>query len=222
MVSVEASVGIEYCQAPISELRLYRASIAWTLPIAPLRDQVLDLVVEDRAGVLAADLEDGLGLLLRGDDRRPFLDGADHRLLAVDGLARLHRVDRHPGVPVVGHADQHGVDVLAGEDLAIVDIGLDLAAEDLLGVRSPALVQVGGGDQLDAGHLERRLGVDEADDAHADRGDPDAVVRPGRLRRLDRGLELVDVVGERVVATVDAAEAAATDLRNDRRESSSG
>ena len=38
-------------------------------------DQLLDLVVENRAGVLAADLEDGLGLLLRGDDGRPFVDG---------------------------------------------------------------------------------------------------------------------------------------------------
>jgi hypothetical protein len=31
----EASVGIEYCQAPIGELRLYRASTALTAPIAP-------------------------------------------------------------------------------------------------------------------------------------------------------------------------------------------
>ena len=137
-----------------SELRLYRASMACTLPIEPGLDQLLDLVVEDRAGVLAADLEDGLGLLLGGDDVRPFVDAADHRLLAVDGLAGLHGVDRHPGVPVVGNADQDRVDVLAGEDLAIVDIGLDLVAEDFLGMGAPAFVQVGGGDQLDAGDLE--------------------------------------------------------------------
>ena len=117
-------------------------------------DQLLDLVVEDRAGELAADLEDGLGFLLRGDDGRPFLDVADHRLLAVDRLARLHGVDRHPGMPVVGNADEHGVDVLASQDLAIVDIGLDLVAEDLLGVGAPAFVEVGGGDQLDARDLE--------------------------------------------------------------------
>ena len=92
---------------------------------------------------------------------------------------------------------KHGVDVLAGEDLAIVDVGLDLVAEDLLGVSPPALVEVGGGDQLDAGNLEGSLGVDETDDAHADRGDPNAVVGAGRLGRLDRGLELVDVVGDR-------------------------
>ncbi len=146
-----------------------------------MRIKLLDLVVEDRAGVLAADLEDGLGFLLCGDDGGPFLDAADHRLLAIDRLARLHGVDRHPGVPVVGNADEHGVDVLAAENLAIVDVGLDLVAEDLLGVSPPAFVEVGGGHQLDAGYLEGRLGVDEADDAHADRGDPDSIVGASRL-----------------------------------------
>ena len=58
------------------------------------------------------------------------------------------------GVPVVGHADQHRVDVLAAEDLAVVDVGLDLVAEDLFGVGPPAFVEVGGGDQLDARDLE--------------------------------------------------------------------
>ena len=99
-------------------------------------------------------------------------------------------------MPVVGDADEHGVNVLAGEDVAIVDARLDPVAEDFPGMDPPALVQVGGGDQLDARDLQGGLGVDEADDAHADRGDPDAVVRAGRTGRLDRRFELVDVVGE--------------------------
>ena len=152
----------------------------------------------------------------------PFVDAADHRLLAVDRLARLHGVDRHPGVPVVGHADQDGVHILAAEDVAIIDVGLDPAAEDFLGVSPPALVQVAGGDQLHAGDLEGRLGVDEPDDAHADGGDPDAIVGAGRPDRFDRGLELVDIVGQRGGATVVAAEPAATDVRNDRRVSRAG
>ncbi len=97
-------------------------------------------------------------------------------------------------MPVVGHADEHGVDVLASQDLAIVDVGIDAAAEDLLGVDPPALVEVGGRHQLDARDLEGRLGVDEADDAHADRGDPDAVIRPTLLGKLDFGFELVNVL----------------------------
>ena len=39
----EASVGIEYCQAPIAELRLYRASIELIAPIAPAPIRALTL-----------------------------------------------------------------------------------------------------------------------------------------------------------------------------------
>ena len=143
----------------------------------PGREHLLELVDDDRAGELAAHLEDGLRLLLDADHVGPLGDGADHRLLAVDRLAGLHGVDRHPGVPVVGHAEQDGVDVLAGEDLPVVDVGVDAVPVDLLGVRPPARVQVGDGDELDAGHAEGAGGVDEPDDPHADRGDPHAVVR---------------------------------------------
>ena len=98
-------------------------------------------------------------------------------------------------MPVIGHADEHGIDVLAAQDLAIVDVGLYLVAKDLFGVRPPAFVHVGGSHQLDAGHLECARGIDEADDAHADRGDLDPVVGSGRLGGLDRRLELLNAVG---------------------------
>ena len=76
---------------------------------------------------------------------------------------------------------EHGVDVFAGEDLAVVDVGFDLVAEDFLGVRAPAFIQVSGGDELDAGNLEGTRRIDEADDSHADRGDLEAVVGAGGL-----------------------------------------
>ncbi len=84
-------------------------------------------------------------------------------------------------MPVVGNADQDGVDVFAGEDLAIVDVGLDLVAEHFPGVGATAFIEVRRGDELDAGNLEGAGGVDEADDPHADRGDPDSFVRAGLL-----------------------------------------
>ena len=153
----------------------------------------------------------------------PSLDAADHRLLAIDRLAGLHGVDRHLGVPVVGNADQDGVDVFAAEDLAIVDVGLDLVAEDFLGVGAPAFIQVGGGDQLDAGDLEGDVGIDEADDPHADRGDLNALVRAGRpWMARPCGFSSWTPSASAVVVTVAAAEAAATDLRNERRESLCG
>ena len=42
----------------------------------------------------------------------------DHRLLAVDVLARLHRVHGGLLMPVVGRGDDHGINVLARKNLA--------------------------------------------------------------------------------------------------------
>ena len=71
-------------------------------------------------GRLDADGEDLLGPGLGLGDPPGLVDGVAHRLLAIDVLAGVHRVDGHLGVPVVGRADHDGVDVLGGEDLAIV------------------------------------------------------------------------------------------------------
>ena len=79
-------------------------------------------------------------------------------------------------MPVVGNADQDGVDILAVENFAVVIGRGDVVSEDFLDVRPPAFVKVDGGHEFDAGHFQGRFGVDEPDDAHADRGDPDAVV----------------------------------------------
>ena len=91
------------------------------------------------------------------------------------------------------------VDVRAGQDLMVVDAGGDPIAEAFPGVDSPSLVKIGNGDELDSRHLERRLGVDEADDAHPDRGDPDPIVgAPStRLAELFRPGELEHAVSSR-------------------------
>ena len=54
------------------------------------------------------------------------------RLLDVDVLAGRAGVDRHRHVPVVGRGDQHGVDVLAGQQLVIVLGGDGLGIGQLL------------------------------------------------------------------------------------------
>jgi len=47
---------------------------------------------------------------------------------------------------VVGGGDEDGVDVLAGEDLAVVAGGEEVGAPQLFGVGEAAVVAVGGGD----------------------------------------------------------------------------
>jgi len=100
----------------------------------------------------------------------------DHGLLAVDILAGLHRVYAGLLVPVVGRADDDCVHITAGEDFTVVAGGEEVVAPQLLGVNEAAIVAVGDGHQLDAGHLERRLGIALALAARADERDLNAVV----------------------------------------------
>ena len=57
---------------------------------------------------------------------RIFVVGVAHRLFEIDVLAVVHRIERDLGVPVVGCGDDDGVDVVAGEDFAVVEIALAL------------------------------------------------------------------------------------------------
>ena len=96
-------------------------------------------------------------------------------------------------VPVVGRADDDGVDVFAGEDLVVVAGGEDVVAPELLAVREAAVVAVGHGNQLDARNLHGDLGVSLALAARADQRDLDVIVGGHRLGRLGlHGGERVD------------------------------
>jgi hypothetical protein len=144
--------------------------------------QLPRLVVEHGTGMLAAHLQDPSGSPLRIDHPSSFVNVVHHRLLLIDRFARLHRVDGDPGVPVIGGADQDGVDVRAVQDLPIVARRGDLGAEHLARADQPPVVAVGGGHELGGGHFQGRFRVDEPDDAHPDRGDPDRVARRHGLR----------------------------------------
>src|SRR5262249_8986938 len=62
--------------------------------------------------LLAAGLEDAVVLAGRLDHGAGLADGQRQRLLAVDVLAGLARLDSRDGVPVVRRGDDDGVDVL--------------------------------------------------------------------------------------------------------------
>jgi hypothetical protein len=113
------------------------------------------------------------------------------RLLQIDVLPREAGGDRHFGVPVVRQADHHGVDVLAGEQLAIVAVLVDRRLGRLLrgekffhlglAARHPAGVEIAHRDDVrEAGRRDARHVVRLADAAAADVGDADAVA--GRIR----------------------------------------
>ena len=98
-------------------------------PAAPDDLGRLAEIAEDVGPLLAAGLEDAVVLPGRVDAPLALGQRQRERLLAVDVLARLHRLDRRDRVPVLGRGDADRVDVLAADQLAEV------------GVRGAALVR---------------------------------------------------------------------------------
>ena len=148
--------------------------------------------------VLRADLERAAGLLHLVVDGEALAQVARHRLLAVDVLAGVHRVDRDLGVPDVVRADEDGVDVTPVEDAAVVVGGIGRGQLQLgAGALGAVAVDVAHGRtdgiQGIAFVLDGlQVGV-EALPADADKAGHDAVVgaedaarrRGGRRRALD-------------------------------------
>ena len=91
-------------------------------------------------------------------------------------FAGLAGPDAHQAVPVIGCDDGDGVDVLVFEELAIVDVGVDVLiafGEVLLAPVQHSGINVAEGDDADTRHAS--IGVDmalahaiEADDGNAD------------------------------------------------------
>ncbi len=156
-----------------------------------LGDQLPGLGAEHRAHALRPDLHDAPALLRRRHHLEAVGGGVGHRLLAVDVLARAHRVHHDLPVPVVGHGGHDAVDVLVVEQLVVAARGEQLRARDLPGQGVAAVVEIAGGRALYP--RERDGGLEEARPLHADTDHPEAhpIARgAGSRRSLDRlGIE---------------------------------
>ena len=135
-----------------------------------------------------AELEYDLALLERVAHELRLRQRAGETLLAVDVLARFHRVEHHLAVPVVRRGDDHGLHLRIGEQVAVIHVGfrlrIEAALDALLAVRP---VNIAHGHDLDAGHGGHSLNevpaaCAQADAAHADR-------LGGRLGGENRGRE---------------------------------
>ena len=137
----------------------------------------------EHAPLLRAHLEDAVGSLHRLADHTAFVDRQRQRFFAVDVLAGRQRVDGDLDVPMVGHADDDRLHVLAIEHLVVVLIDLTFAADlfsvgEVVGV---AQVDVGAGDH--AAEPCRLFADFRAASADADGGDDEFVA----LRLVGRG-----------------------------------
>ena len=83
----------------------------------------------------------------------------DHRLFAVDILARLHCVHGDLLVPMVGCADDDGINIFALQNLGVIAGGKDVVAPDFLAVLKPAVVAIRHGNELHPGNLDCDFGI---------------------------------------------------------------
>jgi hypothetical protein len=145
------------------------------------------------AALPLADLHHPVGLLRGGQHDVGLLDGVRQRLLAVGVLAGVEGVDENQAVPVVGGADDHGVDVLVFQELAVVTVKLRrllLGLEHvLLASVELALVHVAQRHALHAVDLQGRAHVGPAHALDADHAEADAVAGGDGLAVGGDGLE---------------------------------
>src|SRR5688572_4288674 len=105
------------------------------------------------------------------------VDRMRERLFAINMLAALHRVDGNPAVPVVRGGDQHSLNILSFEQLAVIQIAFGLG--DVLCTRQPALVHIADRYDLDVfrvAPLNEVAYVTGAHSAAANHADADTIV----------------------------------------------
>ncbi len=154
-------------------------------------DQLAHFLIMGDAPLLHTDLNDLPRASLGGDDRCAFGWIMGEGLFDVDILSRFAAVDGHWHVPVVGAADQHGVDVLAIEDLAIMLGGESLGIGQLLRGVQVRVINVADGGDPDAGNLRKRFHQHPAPEAGGDAAHGHGVVgrEPERPFHSGRGTE---------------------------------
>src|SRR5690606_36226206 len=159
---------------------------ALDLSDATISNQLASLQELARRALLASGLKDAAEASRRIDHATALLDREGERLLAVDVLSGLARMDRDERVPVIGHGDDDGVDVLAIEKRPVV---LRLEARPFEARRraiEKALVDVAQRDRWKRAIAKVSAEMPASHSADADEPDADPVVRIGCPTHAER------------------------------------
>ena len=152
---------------------------------AAVADELRCVSELDGGALLAADLEDAAGGLDSIGHGAAFGDGERSGLLQVDVFAGANGIDGDERVPVVGRADEDGVDVFVCKQVVIVGVACDAIVglaelggvgfvDELFAIFDTIGVEVANGDDAgivygeDVGHV-----MDARDAPHADGADVD-------------------------------------------------
>ena len=123
--------------------------------------------------VLVANLVDAFAGGGRRGDPPGFLDGVGHGLFAVDVMAAPECREDVAGVEAERGGDDDRIKILAVQERAIVRVGRDGVAADLIELSEARLVDVGCGDDADTGDAEEVADELFAAAAGADDADPE-------------------------------------------------
>ena len=149
---------------------------------------------------MAPGLKNALVLPHRIDHRAALRDRQRHRFLAINILAGLARHHCHHAMPMIGHHDRHGVDILSRQHFAEIGVNVAavelarwqvfrvmivdklpgrFAAEELLvvAIAEAGSIDIANGDDLRGLVVQQRLQDFEATIAGADDADRDPIAR---------------------------------------------
>ena len=169
----------------------------WILPSFPLWASSIGLLKIGDAAALRSGLKDPSGPLHRIGQLLAIRDRQAAGLFAVNVLAGLGRHHRCGGMPAIAGRDQHGVDVLAVEQLAEVAIEFAVLVsivfvDQSLARIAAARLHVGDRDAPHVGQTKHRLQVVRAAGTDADHPERDSsrwarrAVPAQDVRRHDR------------------------------------
>ena len=137
----------------------------------------------------------------RADQQFVFRRVMARRLLEIDMLAGLHGHDGRGGMPVVGHGDHHGIDILRLEQTAQIPLAAGFAPADLGDILAAfgqsARIDIAHTGYLAVPHLRKTLSQGIAARIHADHADPDALVGSGGPCRHHAGQDASQGYGSR-------------------------
>src|SRR5882724_2959672 len=135
-------------------------------------EELFGFGAEDGADALRTDLYDAAGFFCGGDHGEAVSRGVGHRLFAIDVFAGVDGVHDDLLVPMIGNGGDDAVDFLVVEEFFVPARGWNFLADNFLGERVAAVVEITGGDAFDTGELNGA--GEQAGALHADANDAEA------------------------------------------------
>src|SRR5690242_19918784 len=127
--------------------------------------------------LLHADLTDSVVLARSLDDRHTFINQTCQRLLDVDVVSGVERIDGDRGMPVIRDSNENGIETVHGEELAVVNEGLGIRSFGLGPVEVLA-IYVAERVHLNVGTIQEKLHVVASPIAETDDPEAEFPVRP--------------------------------------------